>query len=63
MKTKYSKEELAWAKEIGRQVGIDDPRVVLKMRYSAMQLLLAEKGLKMVFTFPKKKKGKPRAKP
>ncbi len=59
MKAKYSRSELAWAKKMGKLVGIDDPRVFLETRWSEMNKLLVEYQLDLVFKpepKPKRKK-------
>lgn len=53
---KYTREELAWARRQCKRLGLEDPRTLLEMPYSQALILCAERGLEMVFTFPKGKR-------
>ncbi len=48
----YTREELAWARRLGKKIGVTDPVKFLEMRYSEAAVLLAERGLQLVFVSP-----------
>lgn len=61
MNKKYTKDELRWAKELGKKVGIDDPVRILEMRWSEFSALANLFDLQMTFVpdvKPKKKKAR-----
>lgn len=46
---RYTRDELKWAKRIGKKIGIDDPKLLLSMRWSEFNALAASFGLQPAF--------------